>query len=128
MILDTNFAIHVEREKRRGIPGKAAAFVSGCPEETFYITFTVAGELAAGDSAKSQEVWQWLCAPYSILPWSREIAWQYGKIYKALKTRGMLIGSNDIWIAATALAHNLPLVTNNVDEFQRVKGLKVLPY
>ena len=32
-------------------------------------------------------------------------------------------GPNDLWIAAHALALNLPLITNNLSEFQRVPGL-----
>ena len=33
-----------------------------------------------------------------------------------------------VWIAATALVHNLPLVTRNVREFQRVPELDVGEY
>jgi tRNA(fMet)-specific endonuclease VapC len=36
-----------------------------------------------------------------------------------------MIGDNDLWIAAHALASGLTLVTNNEKEFQRVRGLKV---
>jgi tRNA(fMet)-specific endonuclease VapC len=36
-----------------------------------------------------------------------------------------MIGNNDLWIAAHALASNLTLVTNNEREFRRVPALKV---
>jgi tRNA(fMet)-specific endonuclease VapC len=36
-----------------------------------------------------------------------------------------MIGNNDLWIAAYALASNLILVTNNEREFRRVQSLKV---
>lgn len=36
-----------------------------------------------------------------------------------------MIGNNDLWIAAHALAANLIVVTNNEREFRRVPGLKV---
>ena len=36
-----------------------------------------------------------------------------------------MIGPFDRQIAAIALVHGLTVVTNNVDEFSRVKGLKV---
>jgi tRNA(fMet)-specific endonuclease VapC len=55
-----------------------------------------------------------------------EIAWQYGELYRALSAVGQLIGSNDLWIAATALVHNMPVVTANRAEFTRVPGLSVL--
>ncbi len=38
------------------------------------------------------------------------------------------IGANDMWIAATALVHQMPVVTNNPDEFRRVAGLEVMAY
>ena len=42
-----------------------------------------------------------------------------------LETRGVVIGGNDLWIAATALAHGATLVTNNTAEFSRVPGLQL---
>lgn len=55
-----------------------------------------------------------------------EAAWHYGDQYRSLASQGELIGSNDLWIAATALAHELPLATGNLQEFERVRGLKVV--
>ena len=49
----------------------------------------------------------------------------YGKIRQQLQASGKLIGNNDLWIAAHALAGKLILVTNNESEFKRVSGLKV---
>lgn len=45
-----------------------------------------------------------------------------------LKTNGMLIAANDLWIAATALAHGLRLVTRNTQHFRRVPRLEVMEY
>ena len=39
-----------------------------------------------------------------------------------------LIGTNDLWIAATALAHSMPEVTRNSAQFARVPGLDVVAY
>ena len=123
LILDTNFVIAAEREARRGSPGRADAFLAQRPNETFFITFTVAGELACGESASNRRDWERLCHPYLILPWTLEVAWRYGEIYRALAAKGQLIGGNDMWIAATALAHGYGVVTNNHAEFSRVPGL-----
>lgn len=128
MILDTNFVIHVEREARRGKSGIADAFLAQHTASSFHITFTVAGELACGQSAAARADWERLCRPYPILPWSIEVAWHYGEIYRDLSARGQLIGGNDMWIAATALATGHSLVTNNHSEFSRVTGLTVETY
>ena len=47
-----------------------------------------------------------------------------GSIRHDLESIGKKIGPYDILIAATALVHNLTLVTSNVSEFSRIKGLK----
>jgi tRNA(fMet)-specific endonuclease VapC len=125
LILDTNFVITAERDARRGTPGRADAFLAQRSGETYFITFTVAGELACGQSASARRDWEQLCRPYPVLPWTMEVAWHYGEIYRALAAQGQLIGANDMWIAATALAHGFGVVTNNQAEFNRVPGLAV---
>jgi tRNA(fMet)-specific endonuclease VapC len=49
----------------------------------------------------------------------------YGSIRAELESKGEMIGNNDLWIAAHALAAELTLVTNNEKEFRRVRGLRV---
>ncbi|MGD1023835.1 MAG: PIN domain-containing protein [Candidatus Sulfotelmatobacter sp.] len=49
----------------------------------------------------------------------------YGATRAYLEAKGEMIGNNDLWIAAHALAAGLTLVTNNEKEFRRVRGLKV---
>ncbi|MCB1231815.1 MAG: type II toxin-antitoxin system VapC family toxin [Verrucomicrobiae bacterium] len=128
LILDTNFIIAAEREARHGVTETIDRFFLNRASETFCITFTIAGELACGKSASPKKDWEKLCRPYPTLPWSSEISWQYGEIYRALSAKGQLIGANDMWIAATALVNDMGVVTNNADEFGRVPGLAVVTY
>jgi len=60
-----------------------------------------------------------------VLPMPQSAGETYGTIRVALERKGEIIGGNDLWIAAHALAGNLILVTNNEREFKRVPGLKV---
>lgn len=128
LILDTNFIIVAEREAKSGITTTIDRFFATRTKESFYITFTVAGKLACSQSASPKRDWERLCRPYPILPWSAEVSWQYGEIYRALAAKGQLIGANDMWIAATALVYDMEIVTNNVDEFIRIPGLTVVSY
>jgi tRNA(fMet)-specific endonuclease VapC len=52
----------------------------------------------------------------------------YSQIYVQLHRVNQMIGPHDLWIAATALQHRLPLLTRNVREFRRVPGLNVVDY
>jgi len=128
IILDTNFVIAAEREARRGIPGRAHALLADHVDDEFFITFTVAGELACGTSASARDAWEKLIRPYAMLGWVQEISFAYGEIYRQLAAKGLLIGTNDLWIAATASFHGFPVVTNNYAEFSRVDHLQVIPY
>ena len=94
MILDTNFIVAAEREARRKTPGAADRFLAMHAAQTFVITFTVAGELACGQSAAAQQDWQQLCRPYPVLPWSLAVSWRYGEIFRELQRQGTLIGTN----------------------------------
>ena len=64
-------------------------------------------------------------APFRVLDVDSTVAELYGRVRKDLQRAGTPIGSNDLLIAATALAHNATLVTRNVDAFMRVVGLNV---
>jgi tRNA(fMet)-specific endonuclease VapC len=49
-----------------------------------------------------------------------------GKIYTQLKSKGQLLGTHDILIAATCVANTLPLYTKNVAHFLRMEDIQVL--
>lgn len=50
---------------------------------------------------------------------------QYGAIRADLERRGIVIGNNDLWIAAHAKVSSLTLVTDNEREFRRIANLKI---
>ena len=60
-----------------------------------------------------------------IRPFDRKAAECYGDVRSSLEKRGKMIGGYDLLIAAHALSLDWTLVTNNENEFRRVKGLKV---
>ena len=49
----------------------------------------------------------------------------YGRVRARLEAAGTPIGPNDMLIAAHALSLGLTVVTDNLAEFRRVRGLKV---
>ncbi len=60
------------------------------------------------------------------LPISLHVARAHAEIWARLEATGSLIGSHDLWIAATALAHGMRVATVNVRHFERVPGLELL--
>ena len=54
----------------------------------------------------------------------REVARYYARIRLHLRSYGLLIADNDLWIAATTLAHDLVLVSRD-HHFVRVPELRL---
>lgn len=128
LILETSFLIDLEREHGRGTMGPAVAFLEAHEHARLYLTFTIAGEMAAGTSLPEREAWESFLGPLYVLPSSPDVCWEYGRAYRYLQSNGRLIGGNDLWIAATAIAYRMPLVTANREHFRRVPGLDVRGY
>jgi predicted nucleic acid-binding protein len=63
-----------------------------------------------------------------VLPPTADVTWEYGRAFRYLRDNGRLIGNNDLWIAATAIAYGMPVVTRNVEHFRRVPGVDVETY
>jgi tRNA(fMet)-specific endonuclease VapC len=66
--------------------------------------------------------------PLEILDYQAAASVHYGDIRARLEKAGTPIGPLDTLIAAHARSLNAALVTNNVGEFRRVPGLKVVDW
>lgn len=64
-------------------------------------------------------------AELEVLPFDVRVAREHARIWAELAERGQMIGPYDLLIAATALAHRVPLATLNDREFRKVEGLEV---
>jgi len=65
------------------------------------------------------------CQHSQVLPLTDDIIVQAADLYALLYQEGQLISDADILIAATALKHDLVMVTENVHHFQRIPGLSI---
>ena len=61
----------------------------------------------------------------TILPYDTSVARTYGQIRAELESQGNSPGDADLQIAATALEHDLVVVTGNLKHYRRVPGLKI---
>ena len=98
--------------------------------EDIAIPLTTYAELLVGAEKSSQpervlRQIETLLEAHEIVEINEEVAEHYARIRADLEIRGVVIGGNNLWIAATALAHGATLVTNNTAEFSRVPGLQL---
>ena len=128
LILETTFLVDLEREASRGEVGPAHEFLEENRDRELCIVLTTAGEMACGPSMDQRGPWETLVGRFRVLTPDLESSWAYGQRYRYLKDNGLLIGANDLWIAAVAIVQGLPLVTRNTRHFKRVPGLRVVSY
>lgn len=63
---------------------------------------------------------------FVIYPYDRRICLKWAEVSDGARRRGRPVSVADAWIAATALLHEMPLVTHNREHFSSVDGLRVL--
>jgi tRNA(fMet)-specific endonuclease VapC len=125
-MLDTNICIYI-RQKRP--PAILTRFERLKPGDAC-ISMITYGELRYGaeksiDRDTALALLAELVNLLPVAPMPAETAIRYGALRADLERRGEVIGNNDLWIAANALALGTTLVTNNTREFERVSGLGV---
>jgi predicted nucleic acid-binding protein len=69
-----------------------------------------------------------LVSDVEILDVDYDIGWKYGELNSQLLDRGLPPPGMDLLIAATALVHNLTLVTHNTQDFVNIDGLTMVDW
>jgi predicted nucleic acid-binding protein len=107
---------------------------SGTPEESLLSVVTLAelqaGVIAASDAFSRARRLATLeaVADIEVLPIDEEVALHWAGLRAYLAEVRRRVNVNDLWIAATALAHSLPVVTQDADfdVFDGVAGLRII--
>ena len=128
--LDSNVCIEYMREGKAAKAIKSKFVQHGLKEGKIMIPAIVVAELMHGayKSKRPDETLEETLSfleDFSIVSFGEDEADMYGQIRANLERRGLLIGNNDMLIAATALTYNATLITNNTNEFSRIDGLKL---
>ncbi|MFM6477680.1 MAG: type II toxin-antitoxin system VapC family toxin, partial [Dolichospermum sp.] len=82
------------------------------------------GAMKSNNLEKTLDRQQEFLKLFVSLPFDDDASFIYGRIRAELSAKGIIIGANDLQIAAIAMVNNLILVTHNVREFSRVNGLR----
>jgi tRNA(fMet)-specific endonuclease VapC len=61
-----------------------------------------------------------------VVPSDHHVCREYGKLKAGLQQAGIVVADNDLWIAACALRHSIPLISNNRRHFEKVPGLQLI--
>jgi tRNA(fMet)-specific endonuclease VapC len=125
VLLDTTVAVaHL-----RGVAAMSRRLAEA---RALYLPTIALGELHYGirrsarpqENLRQLERWLRVTVPLAVSP---DTAARYGALKQQLALAGTPIPENDLWIAALALEHDLPLATRDA-HFSRVPGLKTLDW
>lgn len=125
-LLDTNACIRILNNSSESLVNRLQQH---SPEDLFLCAVVKAeliyGAYRSSYVAANLRVLKGFFKPFKSLPFDDSCLEEYGRIRSDLERMGAPIGPYDLMIAATCLAHDLILVTNNTREFSRVVGLQV---
>lgn len=129
MILDTTFLVDVLRGD--AVVRDAIEIVDE-QDHVSVSTVTVMelwdGVRRVATSEREREATIRLLSEIREVPFDGASARVAGDVAARLAANGTPIESTDVMIAATAIARDVPVVTRNVDHFERVEELSVLTY
>lgn len=130
LMVDTNVFIRFEKS------GQAIDLSPWEPSEKVYVSVVTVSELLMGvHRANTEERRQRrlafveaVIAGVGVMDFTIGAARIHAEICAELAKKGQMIGAHDLIIAATARHHDLSILTDNIDEFSRVPGLRVIPF
>lgn len=125
-MLDTDIASFIMKRSNDAVLRK----LQTVPVSAICISAVAESELRFGVEVsprhrKDREALDTLLRFLPVIDYPAAAAIEYGRIRGDLQRRGLLIGANDMLIAAHACCMGLTLVTNNTREFGRIAGLKL---
>lgn len=128
LVFDTTFLIDFQRERKLSTYGRAHQFLKTHADKAAFLSIIAYGEYAEGFSDLDEPTFISVVESFEMLTVTRKTAHHYSNITRRLRREGLLIGSNDLWIAAVAIENEIPLVTDNISHFGRIAELQVINY
>jgi tRNA(fMet)-specific endonuclease VapC len=124
-LLDTNSCVYLMNRTRPKLEERVVRHDA----DDFAISIITAAELTYGieksqHRQRNAEKLARLRSEFITVAFDEDAVAHYGRIRADLERRGTPIGPLDQLIAAHALSLDLTLITNNVREFERVRGLR----
>jgi tRNA(fMet)-specific endonuclease VapC len=130
LLLDTNVFSYLLR------PGdtRAGLYLSHVRHRTVVISFITVGELYYWAERRNWrpariESFEDRLTTAIVVPYDVKICKVYARLKSGLKSptgSHRIIGDNDLWIAACAVRHGLPLITHNRRHFEGIPGLNII--
>ncbi len=124
-LIDSNICIHAMKSRNYDLAHRLDEITNAISVSSITIFELHAGAHGYAEPDKRLAVIERFLTLLKIIPFTTEAARIAGALRHRLASNGQLIGGYDLLIAATALDHDLTLMTNNTREFSRIKELRL---
>jgi tRNA(fMet)-specific endonuclease VapC len=115
----------------KGTDTRAELYKPHVKGKTIALSFVTVGELFAWGvgrnwgSKKFADLEQRIKTAV-VVPYDLDLCREFGRVKAELLKTGNPVAANDLWIAACALRHSIPLLTHNAKHFAKILGLTVV--
>jgi tRNA(fMet)-specific endonuclease VapC len=123
-LLDSNICIHFLRGKYNIIEKLNEVGIDNCAISEITLAELVFGAEKSDNPKKNHKLIEKFIGQLSILPIFDAIQ-TYGKEKARLQSEGKMISDFDLLIGCTSIENDLIMVTENIKEFDRIKGIRI---
>ena len=123
-LLDTNICVHFFRGKFNIIKKLEKIKLENCAISEITLAELVFGAEHSDYPEKNHEIIEKFIQRVTIIPIYDSI-YLYGKEKARLRKSGNMISDFDLMIGCTSIESNLIMVTENIDEFQRISNIQI---
>ena len=124
-LCDSDLLIDFLKERRAAVGTLTPLFDKGLWVSLIVIGEVYDGVLHGRDPDEAERHLLNVLGRMSVIGLDLDIARRFGELRGRLGRAGMPVGDNDLFIAATALRHDLTLVTRNRRHFDRIPNLRL---
>ncbi len=121
LLIDTSILIDHLRKTQKD----KTIFYQLASQYDYLISTITEFEFSIGSTPQNRQFTEELLARLPILPFDSTCVKTASEIYRDLKAKNQLISLPDIFIVATAITHDIQLLTLNRKHFERVENLKL---
>ena len=131
---DSSFLIDLHDELTQQRPAVALDLIESLDAgELLTVSVHVVAELRVGPELdphplRSHEALDRLLAGFLVVYPDERFARTYARLWAATNRKKRIVAAMDLLIATAALVEDATLVTNNVKDFSRVPGLRIMRY
>ena len=122
ILIDTSVVIDHFRKKQK----EKSLLYDLSKENILFLSAVSKFEFLVGTKPSQISQTEKIINGFSILSFNSNVADVASRIAKKLKSENRIIEFRDIFIAATAIANNMPLSTLNVKHFERIDDLELV--